>query len=402
MKFIENKKLQLALVYFVPTLLIFTIFSTFIYNYTINKINSLNTEVQGSSTYDVYKSYIEDATGKSFDDETLSQMSLADLDRELKKQGKQPFSSEADPFYHLKISEINDMMSKGVFLDQAIQEASNKLDYITYKDIKDIQNKFYYDYIKVILISAVLMVIMLAIISHYLGKKAVGPLEESIEKQKRFVSDSSHELKTPLALMKSEAELLLVSKNNTEEDYKKFAKNVVGDIDRMNGLIDSLLKLAKMDQKKQKIDKEKIHVKQTIQEIIDNFKILSDAKNIIVKNNIKENMILDFNQDSFSQIIGIAIDNAIKYTNQGGEIKIYSDSVRNKKIIIVEDSGIGISKENLKTLFDRFSRVSKDRNQKGYGLGLAIAKDLAKLNNADVRLDSIENVGTKFILTLDK
>lgn len=403
----KSKRVQMTLIYFIPVFIVFGIFTFFIFKFATDNLYNLDEQMAYSNeSVKGIKDYIKDATGADMSEDKLSNMTLADIDKEIVRLGGKPISSPDDPLYYLTMPQIMSVTGGGFFvvesLDEATQKAQNqKIKYLDYKEIKKIQDRMYNTFVLGILSAVGLISLFLAALAYYLGKRAVMPLEDAIEKQKRFVSDSSHELKTPLALMKSEAELLLLDvKNNTSEDYVKFAKNVSNDIDRMNGLIDSLLQLARNDQKKIEIKKDKINLNEAIEQVCGNFKVLSDKKNIKLENSIEKNIVVNFDINIFYQVVSIILDNAIKYTKEGGSVRFFTNKDKSHIKLYIQDSGVGIPKKELDKIFDRFYRVSKDRHEKGYGLGLAIAKELITTQGSKLNIESIEGKGTTLIVTI--
>lgn len=156
--------------------------------------------------------------------------------------------------------------------------------------------------------------------------------------------------------------------------------------------------ITKADTGKVNLKKTKINVQELINEIIEETKIIEINKNIYSSSN--EMCCINADISNVKELIRIFIDNAIKYTEESGEIDIYSQKINGKIYINIKDNGIGISKEEQENIFDRFYRVDKSRNKEtgGVGLGLAIAKSIANVNGAEIKLESELEKGSKFII----
>lgn len=220
----------------------------------------------------------------------------------------------------------------------------------------------------------------------------VKPAEESFNKQKQFVEDASHELKTPLAIIMANAE-------NIEKDEKnnKWIDNIKSETDRMNKLVVQMLDLAKMENKKQE---EYIYenLSKIIEKTVLTFESIIFEKNIELQTNIQENIKLNCNKDDIKQLMTILIDNAIVHSHQeNGKIVISLLKGKNDIILTVTNKGESIPKEAEEKIFERFYKKDNSRNRdtNNYGLGLAIAKSIVTHYNGSITAHS-ENEYTTF------
>lgn len=214
---------------------------------------------------------------------------------------------------------------------------------------------------------------------YFLAGKTLDPIQEMMDEQKEFVSNASHELRTPLASLKSQIEVALRSKKLNIKELKELLQSNLDDVNNMTKLSNYLLKLNRQQNTKNEF--KKVDLTQVVNEVV--------AKRDVKLNLSKAEIMGD--RDSLKELANILIDNAIKY----GEGKEVSVSLRNK-ILKITDHGIGISKEDLPHVFDRFFRGDKARSHDGYGLGLSIAKQIADNHNAKIRVESKLGVGTTF------
>lgn len=241
-----------------------------------------------------------------------------------------------------------------------------------------------------------------AIAGYFLAGRTLQPIEEAMEEQKRFISDASHELKTPLTSMQTAIEVTLRDKNLKLSDAKLALKDNLADIDQLRQLTENLLSLTRLQQSTEKIATQRLDLGEIIKSSI---KILApQAKKKKIKINFKQTSInLIGEPQSLQKLITIILDNAIKYSLPGGNIKLEMYKTRRNACISISDKGYGIAKEDLPHIFDRFYRADQSRSKllnEGFGLGLSIAKKIVELHDGSIKVDSIVNKGTTFIVKL--
>lgn len=223
-----------------------------------------------------------------------------------------------------------------------------------------------------------------------------------------FIANVSHELKTPLTSIKGFAETLKSGGMDDKQDAIRFLNIIEDEADRLYRLINDILSLSELEQRKAKIVEKEIKVEKTIKEVLSMLKSQSDKKNIELSVNVQEEL-ENFTGDSdkFKQMLINLVDNAIKYTPENGKVWVeaYNQGEKesiDKIVIKVKDNGIGIPKQNMQRLFERFYRVDKARSRKvgGTGLGLAIVKHIVILFNGEIEVESEVGKGTEFKITL--
>jgi len=220
-------------------------------------------------------------------------------------------------------------------------------------------------------------------------------IEQSVFKIKRFSNDVSHELKTPLTVIIGELELGL-RKSRTNDEYKEILTTSLEESKILKELVDNLLFLSNMNEKNIKNKFELVDVDEVIVDIVGTFNILLEQKNININFKEFENISINANTQLLKVMFSNIIQNSIKYSNKDSQIDI---SLKDNTCII-KDYGIGIKKEYLNKVFDRFYRVDESRARGGYGLGLSIVSDIAKLHNIKVNITSTygEFTQVKFVL----
>lgn len=242
-------------------------------------------------------------------------------------------------------------------------------------------------------------VILLAI-SFVLTGQALKPIKETWVRQKEFVADASHELRTPLTVIQTNLDVVLSEENGTVEENEMWLDNAYSETKVMAKLIDQLLMLVKEDNNDGKPDISEFSFSETLENVCQNMEVIARNKGLEFIMNIEENVIIKADYDKMRRLAVILIDNAIKYTEKGKvTINLFTD--RNKKVFIVEDTGIGINKKDLGRIFDRFYRADKARHREGgTGLGLSIAKWIADIHKYSLTVESTVNEGSKFTLKM--
>lgn len=228
-------------------------------------------------------------------------------------------------------------------------------------------------------------------------------LEKSFKSQKQFVSDASHELRTPISVIKGYVDLLDRWGKEKEEVRDEAIEAIKKETENMKQLMENLLLLARGDDSELKKEEELFNFNNLLRNIVKEFKLMDKD----VKIDLVENAELQFygDQNLFKQLFRIFLDNAVKFTSAKGEIKINIDKVDNRNFYFsIEDNGPGIPEKDIPFVFDRFYQADKSRtrkkNNKGSGLGLAIAKQIIDSYDGDIDVESKAGNGTKFIILL--
>ena len=213
----------------------------------------------------------------------------------------------------------------------------------------------------------------------------------------QFVANVSHELKTPLTSIKGFTETLKYVED--EETRKKFLDIIEKEADRLGRLINDILILSKIESDISGEEDEFLPNK-VVDDVINMVKVLADNKNITIELDERNYDLLFGDKDRFLQLVLNIVENSIKYSNEGSTVKISSFTKGDNYNLIVEDNGIGIPKEDIPRIFERFYRVDKARKSGGTGLGLAIVKHIVKTFNGNIKVESVLGVGSKFIIQI--
>lgn len=235
------------------------------------------------------------------------------------------------------------------------------------------------------------------IVSRFLSVWISKPVEESFNKQKQFIADASHELKTPLAVIMASSDAL---KSNPKE--KKWLEAIETESERMNKLITNLLDLAKVENKKEIVEEEINFSKLVEKSLLTLESLLYDSK-IALEENIEKEISLKGKSEELKQLLSILMDNAIKHSSKKGKIKVELKQIKNQIYLTVSNKGKPIPKEEEEKIFERFYRgdASHNRDSNRYGLGLAIAKSIVENHHGTIKCSS-NNDYTTFIVSFKK
>ena len=227
---------------------------------------------------------------------------------------------------------------------------------------------------------------------------------EKLEMNRReFVANVSHELKTPLTTVKSYAETLLSADGIPKETENSFLQIIVAEADRMNRLVYDLLLLSKLNYNDNRPERDPVDIRALIGDILRRMHLAMEEKNQTLSFSIPENIPkVCGSRDKLEQVFVNIISNAVKYTDEGGNITIYAGEMYGYVFVKVIDTGMGIPEEDLPYIFDRFYRVDKARSRAagGTGLGLAIAKEIIEAHGGKISVTSKVGEGTEFTLNL--
>ena len=233
--------------------------------------------------------------------------------------------------------------------------------------------------------------------SIFLSRWALRPVELAWQQQRRFVSDASHELKTPLTVILANTEILKNHPNDTIAKQITWVKNTQEEANRMKGLVEDMLFLAKSDDSAAEIIMQTFDLSQAVSSATLVFEPVAFEQNRTLSLDIVPNISITGNEPQIKQVLGILLDNAIKFSNPHSEIKISLKKYQNEAHILVSNKGALIEKDTLNHLFDRFYIGDPSRSEKGYGLGLSIAQSIVQGHKGQIFAESADG-NTTFII----
>lgn len=230
--------------------------------------------------------------------------------------------------------------------------------------------------------------------------KMLDKIENLIKQEKQFTSDASHELRTPISVILAQGEYLLdIAKDEKE---RELAQTIVDKSKQVSKLVSRLLLLARIDQNRQKFNKEKVDIGVIIDVAVDSMKELAAQKDILLFSNVPEGTIVDADESLLLSAITNLISNGIKYGNESGHVSVSASKVGDKTEIIVADNGVGISEEHIDKIWTRFYRIDDVRNDEygSNGLGLSMVKSIIELHGGEITVKSSLGRGTEFRIML--
>ncbi|MCC2683466.1 MAG: two-component sensor histidine kinase [Paenibacillaceae bacterium] len=283
-------------------------------------------------------------------------------------------------------------------------------------------------YLLILLVGLALLFFALIVwLSHYMSRRAILPVEKAYDRQREFTADASHELRTPLSVLMASIEALQMEAcsaaagvaDGTESKTAggggdamngSFARDVLEgmkeEVRSMTKLTGDLLHLARSDSGDFVLDCRLFDVKESVDRVVDKLRPLADARGVAVKVFAPGVVPMNWDAERMSQLLVLLIDNAIKYTPQGGSVAVTlkDETARGQRRLMIEvkDNGIGIPPEALPRIFDRFYRqdLARSRETGGHGLGLAIAKEIVETGRGTIQVDSKVGEGSTFTVSL--
>jgi len=252
-----------------------------------------------------------------------------------------------------------------------------------------------------LLITNVFIFVVGGAISYYLARRTLQPIEEAHAAQSRFTADASHELRTPIAAMQTEIEVTLMDPKLTLAKTKKVLNSNLEELSKLTALTEGLLKLAQLENTD--IEQTNIPVSELIDQSLGRVESAANAKNISLVRDDKAKTTILGDKSSLVEAIVTLLENAIKYSPAKTEVKIVSAIDGNNVVIQVIDQGMGIKAKDQKHIFERFYRADSARSKNetdGYGVGLAIAKNIVELHGGSIGVSSKPNNGSTFTISV--
>ncbi len=233
---------------------------------------------------------------------------------------------------------------------------------------------------------SLLGVLLVYILVVFLSRIVTKPVAESYEKQKHFITDASHEIKTPLAIIEANTEVLEMT-----DGENQWIKSIRNQIERLTSLTEKMVFLSRMDEENAKLDMREFSLSETVEEVAESFLPVAKAKGKTLDISVEENLSFVGNEDTISQALSLLLDNAFKYTNDKGrvEVRLFT-TAKNKKEISVFNTVDEITVGNHDELFERFYRTDSSRSSKtgGHGIGLSVVKAIVNAHKGKVSAES--------------
>jgi signal transduction histidine kinase len=240
-------------------------------------------------------------------------------------------------------------------------------------------------------------------ISQKMSKKAMVPITRAFTRQQEFVADASHELRTPLAVLLSSIDAMEMTIEPAKEDFAgKRLSTMRQEVKRMTNLVSDLLTLARSDSGTIELRTEQFDFRPLAENALESVRPLAAKKHISTTLSAPESLMTIGDPERLSQLLYILLDNAIKYTPNGGEVAVFLSKEGSDLFMAVKDTGIGIKEEDYNRIFERFYRLDKSRTRQagGHGLGLSIAKWIVETHHGSIKVKSEIGQGSTFLVMM--
>lgn len=321
---------------------------------------------------------------KSFSFVTMEENTIKELVSKAMESNKMSAKIKSGDFNYSFLKGEGPFGKKVVFVDRSPQQESLK------------------NILIIFIIAGGASLILLYLISVHLANSTIKPIKEAFEKQQQFIEDASHELKTPLTIIKTNLSVISANEDMDVKSQEKWLGFIHSQTERMSNLINDMLSLAKIDSLEQPLYIEKFNFSKVLDGVLLSFEASIFESDIELKTKVKEDIYLNGNKESIQRLTTILMDNAVKNTPKKGIISVYLTSEKNNIRLVVKNTGSGISPESIDKIFERFYRAdpSRARESGGYGLGLAIAKSIVEKHHGKIYARSSVNVDASFIVEL--
>lgn len=341
--------------------------------------------------YDLYKNEIN-----IFDEEIDHPINFND---ELIKKSILPYMSKALVLNKVTdIIKIEGLPSESIIIGMPIVKNSKIIGTMFLlkpaSDYRAALNGFYMVFLSTSLLGAIVILNLI-----YFYTKTAKGLEQT---RRDYIANVSHELKSPIASIKALTETLCDNLDLSDETKDRYYHIIYNESGRLERLITDMLELSRLQSGKIAFEKNNINGKELMKKIDDKFSALGDDLGIKFQISEKAQNLpyIYTNEDRISQVLNILIDNAFKFTDEDGEVVVDARYSRNIVTILIKDTGVGIKKEDIPFVFDRFYKGDKSHSQKGSGLGLAIAKEIVENLGEKIEVNSEYGKGTEFSFTV--
>lgn len=238
-------------------------------------------------------------------------------------------------------------------------------------------------------------------LGYFLAGRTLKPIKKMMDEQNRFITDASHELKTPLTSLRSEFEVAIMDEEKLQlKEAKNLIKSGFEEIVQLQVLTENLLQLTHQQNKIGTLKTEQVSLLEITEAALKKVIQIAKKKHIVINNHISD-YTLKAESHSLTELFVILLDNAIKYSRENAEVNLTTKKLDHNIVINIQDTGIGIDEKDIPRVFDRFYRADKSRSKTpGYGLGLSIAKQIVQTHKGSISVQSKLNEGTTFTVQL--
>ena len=252
-----------------------------------------------------------------------------------------------------------------------------------------------------LIVISLIVLLFVGLLSWWMAGRSLVPAQRSLEEQQAFIANASHELRTPLTLIRAGTEL--AARSIPEGEPKQLLSDVMHDVDYMNKMVEDLLLLSRLDNKRLTIDRKPVSVNTLLNDIQNQSQMIAGGQ-IVQTSLLSQDRMVLADPDRLRQVLLILLDNAIQHTPQTGNIKVGAEVMKKQIALHISDSGSGISDESIPHIFERFYKAPSHTGtqNRGAGLGLSLAKSLVEMQHGQIQVKSLPGIGTRFTIVLDQ
>ena len=243
----------------------------------------------------------------------------------------------------------------------------------------------------------IVCIMLVYILVMFFSKRAIDPVVKSVEKQKQFITDASHELKTPLTVITTSLKVL-----EMEVGEQKWISKAQAQTDKMRDLVNDLVTLSRLDEEKPALRFTDFDISEAVTETAESFRDFAAAQGHALKLEIPSGLTYRGDEYAIRQLVSILLDNAVKYSDEGEGIRLSLERAKRGVILKTVNACTGLNPAELDRLFDRFYRVEKSRSKQtgGFGVGLSIARSIAETHKGSIRAECLDDHSIQFIVIL--
>jgi len=301
-------------------------------------------------------------------------------------------------FYRASTNEIQRVIDRIHFLQQQssqLQIPTPPNTVITLDELQEVKTRLQ---ISLIVVNGIIFVLAGGA-GYFLAGRTLRPIQVMVDEQNQFISDASHELRTPIATLRAEMEATLLEKHLGDREARDLIESNLEELGKLQELANSLLELAHVHKKSEDFN-DTVVLSEAINAAYKKVAQMAKKKHIIFEISSMDSKIKG-NRQSLTEVFVNLFDNAIKYSHAKTNVSVFSKTKKNAVIVTITDQGIGIAADDLIHIFDRFYRADKSRSQAdGHGIGLSIAKKIITTHNGSIDVESKLKEGTTFTITL--
>ncbi len=368
MKYLKKKQLQFTLIYFVPMFVIIVVATFFVLRLHQQNFQDIQENIAAHSfqwdSFDMVPVDQKLETLNTFEDVLLDYESI-------------PFE-RSEEMLPASVATPGELIIP-VDFDGDEVFGIDDLDYISLVEYEDLTNKLYNETFQKIIIVSIILIVIFAFVSYRLSFLVLRPIVQAYEEQKQFISDASHELRTPVAILQSEIDLIERIPDISQDRYTQFVNNVRYSTKQLRHIIDQLIALTRLESaKKKSISKQKLSLVSLVEQCVSHYRSFADDQSVTIHFDQTQDIVVYSNEEYLNQVLSILCDNALRHNHPDGQVDIIIMNEGSNVTLQIMNTGGPIPEEKLPHIFKRFYRASESRHESGLGLGLPIAQEIAE------------------------